>query len=319
MEVLYKKTTELSDEEIQGICEVFDRVFVDHTKTLSDFKNEFLNTDFGYSFHGLLVSNGTIVGSQSYIPFIYLINGVSTNVALSVDTMILEEFRNFDNIFDLWLKGHKLLKNDNFAFTFGFPNENAYPLLVKGLREKDIGDLSTYILPYKIGAIKKNLAFLNAFSKVASKALVNLSVLARSRQTKSFKIQKNRENFDCYRYKWFDGKYKKVDLKTFVFYHKIKTHQGVKTAFLIDVFPLNQQNFDKAVRYIVENESNNFDIILYIGDLHFKPLSLIKLPKKLQPKTFHFTAKILNKELIDANMLFDINNWDVNLSNYDLL
>lgn len=319
MEVLYKKTTELSDFEIQVICNVFNQVFVDHTKSLLDFKNEFLNTEFGYSFHGLLLSNGNIVGSQSYIPFIYLVDGISRNIALSVDTMILEEFRNFDNIFDLWIKGHQLLKSFNFAFTFGFPNENAYPLLVKGLREKDIGDLSTYILPYKIGAVKKNFAFLNLFSQVAAKTLVRFSVFSQDTKTKNFVIHKNRENFDSYRYKWFDGKYEKVLLDNFVFYHKIRLHQGVKTAFLIDVFPLNQKNFDKAVRYIVKNESKNFDIILYIGHLHFKPLSLIKLPKKLQPKTFHFTAKILNKELIDANVLYDLNNWDVNLSNYDLL
>lgn len=319
MDVLYKKTTELSDNEILGICEVFNRVFVDHTKSLSYFKSEFLNTDFGYSYHGILVNDGIIVGSQSYIPFVYLVDGIKTNVALSVDTMILEEFRNFDNIFDLWIKGHKLLKNSNFAFVFGFPNENAYPLLVKGLREKDIGDLSTYILPYKIGALKKNFAFLNFFSKLFSKALVGFSLFSSKTQTKNFAIHKNRKNFDSQRYKWFDGKYERVQLESFVFYFKIKEHQDVETAFLIDVFPLNQKNFDKAVRYIVANESNNFDILLYVGDLHFKPKSLIKLPKKLQPKTFHFTAKVLNHKLIDEKVLFDIKNWDVNLSNYDLL
>lgn len=319
MEVVYKKTTELSDNEMQNICNVFNRVFVDHTKSVLDFKSEFLNTDFGYSYHGLLLHNGLIVGSQSYIPFIYLIDEETRNVALSVDTMILEEFRNFDNIFDLWTKGHKLLKESNFAFTFGFPNENAYPLLVKGLREKDIGDLSTYILPYKIGAIKKQLSFLNFLSKLASSTLVDLSMITLNRQKKEFRIQKSRTTFDGYRYKWFGAAYKKEVMDDCVFYYKIKIHQEVKTAFLMDVYPLNQRNFDKAVRYLLKNEAKNFDIILYIGNLHFKPLSLIKLPKKLQRKTFHFTAKILNKELIDAKVLYNVNNWDVNLSNYDLL
>lgn len=319
MEVFYKKTTELSEVEIHRICDIFNQVFPDHTKSISAFKNEFLNTDFGYSYHGLLLSDGVIVGSQSYIPFVYLINDQNQNVALSVDTMILEQYRNFDNIFDLWLKGHKILKESHISFIFGFPNDVAYPLLIKGLREKDIGDLSTYILPYKIGSLKKQLSSLNIFSQVLSKILVSLSVFSRNGEIKTYKIQKNRAKFDNYRYRWFDADYKKVSIDDFVCYYKIKIHKDVKTAFLIDVFPLCQKNFDKAVRYIMKKESSNFEIILYIGNLHFTPWSLIKLPKKLQPKTFHFTAKILDKSAIDPKLLYDLDSWDVNLSNYDLL
>lgn len=38
----------------------------------------------------------------------------------------------------------------------GFPNANAYPIQKKGLKRKDIGNLSTYILPVRIGSIKNN-------------------------------------------------------------------------------------------------------------------------------------------------------------------
>lgn len=319
MTVIYKKTTELSDIEIQSICDVFSQVFPEHTRSVSDFKNEFLNTDHGYSLHGLLMNGEKIVGSQSYIPFVYLIDGIETEVALSVDTMILKEYRDFDNIFDLLSKGHKLLKESGFSFVFGFPNDNAYPLLTKGLREKDIGDLSTYILPYKIGGIKENLKSFNFISKIFSAALVKLSLFSQNRETKEYRIQKNRAKFNTYRYKWFDANYKKIAKKDFEFFYKIKRHQGVDTAFLIDVNPLNKKNFDEAVRYIHKSENKNFDIILYIGNLHFKPLSLIKIPKSKEPKTFHFTAKILNSKLITPEILYDLNNWDVNLSNYDLL
>lgn len=319
MDVIYKKTTELSEEEIHQICEVFNQVFQGHTKSISDFKSEFLNTDYGYSFHGLLLNDGNIVGAQTYIPFVYLINDEEKKVALSVDTMILQEFRNFDHIFDLWLKGHKELKSCDFSFIFGFPNDTAYPLLTKGLKEKDIGDLSTYILPYKIGSIKKELSFLNVFSKLASNILVKFSFFSNDQKTKDYKIRKIRKTFDNYRYKWFGGQYNKIEMKDFVFYYKIKIHQNIPTAFLMDVFPMNKKNFDAAVRYIVKKDSSNFDIVLYIGHLHFNPLSLIKLPKKLQPKTFHFTAKILDKESINPELLYNVDHWDVNLSNYDLL
>lgn len=319
MEVIYRKTTELSDSDIGNICEIFSEVFPEHSRSVSHFKNEFLNTDFGYSFHGLLMDGEKIVGSQSYIPFIYIIDGNAKEVALSVDTMILKDYRNFDNIFDLLSKGHKFLKESGFAFVFGFPNDNAYPLLTKGLREKDIGNLSTYVLPYKIGGAKENLKSLNFLSRFFSAALVNLSFLSRNTETKNYRIHKDRQKFNSYRYRWFDANYKKVTKKDFEFFYKIKRHQDVETAFLIDVYPLNKKNFDEAVRYIYQKERKNFDIILYIGHLHFKPLSLIKIPAKKEPKTFHFTAKILNPESISKDVLYNVNNWDVNLSNYDLL
>lgn len=319
MIVTYKKTTELSDIEIQHICNVFSQVFPEHFRSISDFKNEFLNTDYGYSFHGLLMDGEKIVGSQSYIPFVYLIDGINKDACLSVDTMILKEYRNFDNIFDLLSKGQKSLKESGFSFVFGFPNDSAYPLLIKGLREKDIGDLSTYVLPYKIGGVKENLKSFNFVSKIFSAVLIKLSLFSRNRETIAYRIQKNRAKFNSYRYKWFDANYRKIVKKDFEFFYKIKKHQGVETAFLIDVHPLNKKNFDEAVRYIYKLEKKNFDIILYIGHLHFTPLSLIKIPKKNEPKTFHFTAKILNSESITPEVLYDVNNWDVNLSNYDLL
>ncbi|WP_042723390.1 GNAT family N-acetyltransferase, partial [Flavobacterium sp. B17] len=107
MKVIYRKTTELSDSDIENICEIFSEVFPEHSRSVSQFKNEFLNTDFGYSFHGLLMDGEKIVGSQSYIPFVYLVDGNEKEVALSVDTMILKDYRNFDNIFDLLSKGNK--------------------------------------------------------------------------------------------------------------------------------------------------------------------------------------------------------------------
>lgn len=46
----------------------------------------------------------------------------------------------------------------------GFPNANAYPIQKKGLKRKDIGNLSTYILPVRIGSIKKQFRQLNFLS-----------------------------------------------------------------------------------------------------------------------------------------------------------
>jgi hypothetical protein len=45
---------------------------------------------------------------------------------------------------------------------------------------------------------------------------------------------------------------------------------------------------------------------------------MIKIPHKFEPKEFNMAVKILDKSL-DKETLLNMNNWDVNLSNYDLI
>ena len=319
MDVIYKTSFELSDLEILAICEVFTQTFKGHSKTIEDFKNEFLNTELGYSYHGLLLDNGNIVGSQSYIPFFYLIDSVETLVALSVDTMIIEKYRNFDNIFDLWTNGHKLLKANKVSFIIGFPNEQAYPLLTKGMKEKEIGKLTTYFLPYKISSLNSKFKLLDFFSIGLSYLMVGFSYFSWGKNQKHYRIEKNRKNFNSFRYKWFDGNYKYYTTNSFTSVYKIKKYKGVNTAFLLDVFPMSKSNFNNTIRHIFFKNRGNFEAIIYVGNLNFTPISLIKLPRKFEPKTFYFTAKVLNPKSVDTDVVYDLNNWDVNLSNYDLI
>jgi hypothetical protein len=62
-----------------------------------------------------------------------------------------------------------------------------------------------------------------------------------------------------------------------------------------------------------------FDILLYVGVLPFRRHGLLRVPKKLAPKKFYFVGEILRQEDIDKSFVFNLGNWDVNLSNYDLL
>jgi uncharacterized protein YfeS len=45
---------------------------------------------------------------------------------------------------------------------------------------------------------------------------------------------------------------------------------------------------------------------------------MIKIPKKIEPKQFNFSIKILDNNIKSEN-IENIKNWDVNLSSYDLL
>ena len=319
MDFLYKKTHELSLNEKEQICAVFAKVFEGNTKNIEEFDGEFCSTVLGYSYHGLIINNGEIVGSHAFIPFIYYLDDTKHLFALGVDTMILKQYRNFDNIYDISSLGRTILKKEGISCLFGFPNENSYLLGIKGFGDIDIGTLSTFILPYKIGAVKPNLRFFDIFSRLLSKIMISISCFSTNRTIIEYRIHKDREEFNKTRYKWFNGDYEIVQEPDFSFVYKIKNHEGIETAFLIDIHPMSKRNFDKAVRMMYIRSSKLFEIALYIGNLNFLPLSMIKLPKKLEPKTFHFTGKILDKSLINSDVFSTLKYWDVNLSNYDLL
>jgi len=74
-----------------------------------------------------------------------------------------------------------------------------------------------------------------------------------------------------------------------------------------------------AVRYLLKHHSKEFDLVLYPGELPFRVTGMIRLPRKMEPKNFNMTANILDKQLIDESVVYNIQNWDTNLSNYDLI
>jgi hypothetical protein len=319
MKVIYKKTIDLNEYEIENICSLFSKIFVGNHKSVSDFRSEFLNNEFGYSYHGMLINESDqIVGSQSYIPYYYLVDGKKTRVALSVDTMVLSGYRDMRNIFTLWLNGHKELIKDNFIFIFGFPNENAYLLRKTGLKDIDIGNLPTFILPKNISSLMPKLKFLDFFVRFFSFFLILISNFSFSRKKNKYRVERNRENFDNLRYKWFGSTYKVHETANYKIIYKIKMHNGIRTIFVMDVFPLNKKYFDQGIRSIFKIENNQFDLILYVGHLHFKPFSMIKIPTIFEQKKFHFTITLLDKNF-NISPLGSLKYWDINLSSFDLL
>lgn len=96
-------------------------------------------------------------------------------------------------------------------------------------------------------------------------------------------------------------------------------YEKVKTAFLLDVPPLSKRNFDYVVRAMCKQSKDlHIDVVMYVGHLPFTPMTLIKVPEKLEPKKFHFVGTIFDHDLIDER-IFDIGNWEVSLADYDLV
>ena len=75
-----------------------------------------------------------------------------------------------------------------------------------------------------------------------------------------------------------------------------------------------------VIKYIKQKEKGNFDLILFVGHLPegIRKIGLVKIPRKVEPKHFYMMGKIYDNSL-SKEVLYDINNWDVNLSDYDLI
>lgn len=317
MDVICKKTTEITDEEVVSIYRLFDEIF-GQKRDITTFRKEYDNTVLGYSYHSILLNDGEIVGFHSCLPFYYLDNGRRFIAGLGIDTMVKKEHRDFFGVRDMFEACVKRMKEDGCVLRIGFPNDISYPVLKKGLKYKDVGKMTTYFLPIRIGGVKPRLRILNPLSRFASWCLIQVSRLSCNGEVYKFRYEKERTSFDKVRYQWFGGQYSAVEVDGVTARYKIKVHEGARTLFIMDVHPMSKKMFDKLVRFIYKKERRSIDLIMYVGHLPFIPMSLIKIPHKYEPKHFNFTCKVLEKGFFDDS-IYDINNWDVNLSNYDLL
>jgi hypothetical protein len=318
MEFIVKRTIDLTDIEQTEIRALFEVIF-NKDRPLEYFRNQFVNNPLGYSYHSMIIVEGKIVGCDSYIPSYYIANTQRMLFSNAVDTMISKPYRDFVNLRDMVITVHDYMKKDGVVCVYGFPNDNAYPIFHKAKLMRDIGKLSTYCLPYRIGGIKPKLKIFNWTSIVFVKMYVLLTSLFSSKKIHHFVIEKEADSYNATRYKRLDGDYSEVVYKGCRFVYKLMEYEGVRSAFLIDVFEKSAVNFTKAIKYIIKNHHKEFDILLYAGRLPFRRHGMIKLPQKLAPKNFYFTGEILRKGEVDKDIFFNINNWDVNLSNYDLL
>ena len=318
MDVIVKKTFELSDNEIRAIYRLFEEVF-GLKRDVSTFREEYSNTPLGHSYHSMLLDDeNEIVGFHSCMPFYYRKDDERFMAALGIDSMVKKEYRDYFNFHDMIVACQKRLKEDGCVLRIGFPNDNSYPILKKGLRHKDIGRLTTYCVIRNIGGVKPSLKLLNPVSRLFGRMLYLVSFLSVGTKVYHYKYHKDRESFDVVRYKWFGGNYQQVETDGEHFVYKIINYKGVDTAFLLDVWPLSRTFFERAVRYIYRKERKRIDMILYVGSLPFTPWSLLTVPHRYEPKHFNFTCNPLRNDFFDDSV-YDIRNWEVNLSNYDLL
>ncbi len=319
MEFIVKRTTELTESQIGQICALFAEVFEGNTKDTATFREQYLNTVWGYSLHALMIDQGRIVGANMFIPVNYTMDDRQMTWLVSGDSMVKKQYRNFIDFIDLVELCYDTARNDyKVAFLFGFPNDNSHQVCIKGLGNKDIAQLHTYVLPYRVGGVKPQLRWLNPLSMFMSRILVLVSRLQLSNKPTVYLIDKDRTDFAETRLRWFGGEYQYGEASGCRFVYRIKLHEGVRTAFIIDMDHVSPRAVNDAVRHILRHNSHLIDLVMYVGLLPFRPMALIRLPRRFEPKSFWFVGKILDKN-IDRDLVLNPNNWNVNLSCYDLI
>ena len=318
MEYLCKKTNELTEEELRQIADLFNRVFEKDVTT--DFMvSQYINNPFGFAYHSIAKDGGRVIGLSSYVPAWFYYFGQKVIFVCGGDTMIDKPYRDGLIFYDVIKNAHRYLKDNGVVMNYGYPNDKSFPVLIKAKLTRRIGKMHTYCLPYRIGGLKGGLAWLNWLSMLGSRLWVGCSAILASKNEASFQIHKDSESYNSSRYRRFGGDYGFVCLKYGEFYYKLKKHEGIRTAFILDVAPKSPRNYVDAITYLLKHHSQDFDLILYPGELPFVVTGMVRLPRKAEPKNFNMTGNVLDKELLDEKQIYDIRNWDTNLSNYDLI
>lgn len=318
MEVIVKKSSELSENEFRQISDLFEKVF-EKIRPVEILHRQYEQNPFGYAWMSMLLEDSRIVGLNTYVPSYYLYNGEKLVFANSIDSMVEKPYRDFFNFHDMVKLAYKTMAQNGVVFVYGYPNDNAFPVLTKAKLMKDIGKMRTYCLPIHIGGIKPSLRILNPVSEAVCRLYASVCGMMAKSSHSSFLVKKDDVSYNQTRYKRGDQYYREHTFKNGMkVFYKIKEHDGVRTAFLIDLSEKSPRAFNKAVKHIIRNHRKDFDILLYPGWLNFSNTSMIRIPRRFEPKNFNFTGKILDKTKIGKE-IWDIRNWDTNLSNYDLI
>lgn len=321
MEFVCKKTTDLNQTEKQAIVALFNEVF-HQERTVEIIQNQYTQNAFGTCYHTLMYDNGILVGHITGLPGYYWLNGKKLKAVNPIDLMIDEKHRGLQGFMFLVKKAWNYYKEQGVQLVYNLPNNNSHPLFIKLKCTKNIGNLYTYVLPYRIGGIIKGLKVLNLLSIAFCRIWAFCSSVLASNKEHHFKVQRDYESFLPSRYKRFDGRYSYGELKNTKFVYKVMTFDGKRTAFIIDVYVKTQKAYCEAVRYLIKHERKRFDLILYVGNLPFVNPGLIRVPHKYEPKNFNFDGIVLNEEGLseeDKADYFNIKNWDINLSDDDVI
>jgi hypothetical protein len=313
--VVFKKTDQLKESEQEQMLDLFLRVF-NKKMTRDAFERKFFHTPRGHSYHSLMLHGEVVVGAFSAVPGRYRCFGKEQIFSLSVDTMIDSKYRGAGHLMKMAKLVHQGLINDGIPFIFGFPNEHFYPAQKRFLKYENIGELDYYALPLNIGSVVQKLKPFNGLSRGFCRFAARLCRIPKNSKTKYEIAKVIDKQFERHRY---DESYNRISLADGAecIYKIYEEEGGIRTLYIIDVVPLNAGSLTRAVKQICRTAANSVDIIIYVGKLPSRPTGLWKVPDSKKPRKIRMTGKILIPDAIDGSV-FNIDNWRVNISDFDV-
>lgn len=316
------KTTEWSDPEWSSYCKNFNKVFQkDYSPKF--FKEKYLNAFCGYSCHALLLDDvGLVVGCCTVVPVRYFRNKTIFKNGLCVDVFILEENRTDPLMLrKMYLKLKILLAAEDIVSVIAVPNATAYPYWKNVVKWKDVGCISYWMFPVRLGNVIHKLFILNSLTCLFSYFVIIFSdllstIFVSKERGSKYEIVLDE---DFYRNR-FNVDYQRLIKDSIKCYYRIVDEDGVITAYLISAKDNDITTFkaiSKGVKHILRH--HKVDLILYIGPLKLFQTIFTKSPRKLEPKLLPMTCDIIKKENIEkySDMLV-YKNWNFGLINYDV-
>lgn len=312
MNISFFMTSQLSQRNWDTYAESFNHVF---KKLFSPdiFKKKYQSCTNNESYHGFIMEGETIVGGCTAIPYTYSFFESDYKFALIVDAFVHENYRKYEfALIESYLIVKQKLIEDSISFIISFPNSNAYPLWKKLADWKDVGILPWYVLPVRLGSLLRKSRLLNiSFIPVYLYSAWNYLFTLFSGKKLQANIFISENLLEISRFS--DLKYHKIDNSSFIY--NMVVENGINTAYLLNYNHFSKHDLSIAIIYILKKDRP--DIIIFVGTMNSFQTSFIKLPKKYHPREFHFCAYALQENFSD-HRLYDLDNWDLSLSNFDV-
>jgi hypothetical protein len=312
-----KTTVDLSAAEIAAMTRLFREVY---GKVMPDdlFLRKFAGNGLGRSFHSLMFADGELAGAFSAIPVRFRFFERALLFANTADLMIAPRHRGSLPRFQELAEGlYSALAGAGVAFVFCCLRDEVFQFHRMLSDWRDVGKVRYYIAPFRLPHVGAATGIVRAGLRLAGRF--------RPDTPAAFAIEKvNDAEFANYRYRVFPVDYRRVGFEggeaiylTKPYYPIAGVPAGLRLGLLIDVSPLTAANVDAAVAAIRRREPG-LNALAYQGYLPFRTRELFLVPQRFEKQAWTLGGRILLPELVD-DRVFDLANWNINLSNGDLV
>ena len=226
--------------------------------------------------------------------------------------------------YDLLTALRNRAKEEGFVVEVGIPNHNSRDYAKKLLKTRYVADLDYYILPRNV-SVTLGKPSLRAFDGIL-RLFFNLHILIQRVLSSVFNYKEKEAKYslitdeEFYRARFKSPSYSIYKSGDYLGYYKMEDEEGKQVAYVFD-FKCDgvrtRKALTKLVQFIFKKEKP--DAILFVGFLHLKQFTLVKVPRKLIPKPLPLTYFILDKSRKEEFKDMDEKrNWNFGLMNFDV-